>query len=47
MAHADAGRAALAPLFGDQTIAVAEIDAPDKFLQYTSDLEPPDVDPAA
>lgn len=34
-----AALAALKPLFGDQAIRVARIDAEDKFLQYTSDLE--------
>ena len=40
MTQAEAARSALAPLFGAMPIAVAPIDAPDKFLQYTSDLDP-------
>ena len=39
MAHAQAGRLALAPLFGNAPIAVEMICLPDKFLQYTSDLD--------
>lgn len=39
MAYADAARAALRPLFGDQPIAVSVIIGEDKVVQYTSDLE--------
>lgn len=39
MAHADAARAALAPLFGKQGVTVEVLQADGKTLQYTSDLE--------
>jgi phenylacetate-CoA ligase len=36
---ADAARAALAPIFGAHNIALEVIPAPDKIIQYTSDLD--------
>jgi phenylacetate-CoA ligase len=38
LALAQAARAALCPMFGDQMIAISEIMADDKVLQYSSDL---------
>jgi phenylacetate-CoA ligase len=38
MAHADAARRALKPLFAEQQLSVVPITADDKIVQYTSDL---------
>jgi phenylacetate-CoA ligase len=39
MTHADAAQAALASLFGQRGVAVEVLQAEDKTLQYTSDME--------